>query len=125
MTNCTIKVKVGALQRIMRSHYAREDAEKLLFDPSSEVRCFDNNTDVRLLPLMRALDLSMIESPEDGRQSGIMKDKRSLLKTSDIQNILRLANSNDTRDFELAFGLTILLNLGVRGGSELRKMHWG
>ena len=123
LSNCSLKVKVDGWQRIIRAHFAKEDSQALLFNRHHTVRQFNVLTDPHLLILKCALNKSMKKSADEGKCKGMLKANRTDIRPEDIRRVLQLYNSDKPSDIEFAFGFTILLQLGVRGGSELRKMN--
>ena len=87
MSNCTLKVKVDAWQRIIRRTFAAEAEEKILFDPDYETRKFSYTDAPSLSLLKKALDKSMMDSADEGRVKGMLKAKRTPVAPSDLRRI--------------------------------------
>ena len=66
ISNCTLKVKADAWQRIIRRSFAAEAEEKMLFDDNYKVRKFDYNDDPSLSLLKKPHDESMKVSANEG-----------------------------------------------------------
>jgi len=125
LANCTLKNKAESWQRIIRNAWLEEDSIKVLFEENYVPRKFQMYEDPRLAGFKRTLDEEMRISASEGLSSGRVKATRSSVKPSHLKKIMQLYNTSNPRDMELCFGVTLMLQLGNRGGEELRRMHWG
>ena len=123
LSNGTLKTKVDSWQRIIRNYYKDVDSSLNLINPDHKIRSFNVFSDPQLLRLQQALDHSMMRSANEGFSMGMLKSERSVLKPKHIQSILQLFHVQTPEDIEYAFIMTVMMQLGVRSGSELRNMN--
>ena len=120
-SNASLLVKVNSWQRVIREELQKEYNRLVLVNPKTPVRTFNIYDDPELKVLYDALDKEMKLSASLGLTSGIMKRKRTETPQH-IQQILKLWDLQQPKDVEHVFALTVMMQLGPRGGKELRNM---
>ena len=121
--NATLKTKADTFQRLIRNYYFKEDEKKMLFNKDYVPRTFTMVKDPELAVLLQKLDSEMRKSASIGKSLGCVKELRDEISEENIKKILELYSKTVPRDLEHCFGVTLMLEVGTRGGEELRSMH--
>ena len=121
--NATLKTKADTFQRLIRNYYLKEDEKKMLFNKDYVPRTFTMVKDPELAVLLEKLDSEMRKSAAIGKSLGCVKDLRDEISPESMRQILELYSTTVPRDLEHSFGITLMLEIGTRGGEELRSMH--
>ena len=66
----------------------------------------------------------MISSAKEGKLAGSKKKKRNVLEKEFIAAALKL-DWEDPCTLQCSFIIMLMLMTGVRGGEEMRDLHWG
>ena len=121
-TNASLIVKVEAWQRVIRQDLQKEYNRLVLTNPNTPVRTFNMFEDPELKILYDVLNDEMEISASMGLTSGVLKRARTIVRPSHLKQILDLWDLEKPRNVELVFAMTIMLQVGPRGGQELRNM---
>ena len=122
--NATLYQKAVSLQRLGSAHYKSIWQQKRLENPSAKLRTFKILSDPEYGTFVKYINAAMICSARAGKKAGSKKKERSILEKEYIARALKL-DWEEPVSLQCSFIIMLMLMTGVRGGEEMRDLHWG